>query len=552
MRTRLVSTAPALAFGAAVFLVLVANRPFWSQLLRVAPVDSLQGASFVAATFMILVALLNLTFLTLAFRWVLKPVLVAVLLVSALCAHFMSAYGVVIDRELVQSALQTDVLEVRDLFSGSFFVDLLALWILPSVLVVRAPLRFAPLRREILGRLIAGGASLALCAVLGALEFKQLALVGREHGELRQLLNPVGPLQVTIRSALDAVAGPARPLVRIGLDARRAVPAAHRGRSLVVLVVGETARAANFSLNGYARETNPRLGRRPVVSFTRVRSCGTATATSLPCMFSPGGRAAYDGSGLAHQEGLLDVLERAGVQVLWRDNNSGCKHVCDRVEIHTRRELAVPAACSGGECLDEILLSGLQGVIDGLGGDALIVLHQQGSHGPAYYRRSPQALKKFAPECSGANLANCSREAIVNAYDNSILYTDWFLDRLIELLAVNSQRFRTALLYVSDHGESLGEKGIYLHGLPWLIAPDEQTRVPMILWLPEPTRTSLGIDGACIERRRHEPLSHDALFHSLLGLFDVSTALYRPELDLLAACRDRASMASGARAAGAG
>jgi lipid A ethanolaminephosphotransferase len=317
----------------------------------------------------------------------------------------------------------------------------------------------------------------------------------------------------------------------------RASGVAERRPLLVVLVVGETARAANFSLGGYERETNPLLAAQPILYFPNVTSCGTNTAVSVPCMFSPFGQKRYSDTKAKSHESLLDVVQRTGVSVLWRDNNSGCKSTCDRVPRHGGNELRREAFCDGDGCFDEVLLEGLPRWIDGLQGDGLVVLHQQGSHGPAYYKRSPAAFKKFLPECADAAVEACSRQEIVNAYDNTILYTDFVLSRLIGLLEPAAGRFDVAMLYVSDHGESLGEGGLYLHGLPWLFAPSEQTHVPMLVWLSDGFSADRGIDRACLEQRRHESHSHDDLFHSVLGLFDVATRIYQPELDLFRPCR---------------
>jgi len=550
MRTRPESTRSWITLGTAAFLVAASNAPFWSRLLHAAPVDSVSSAIFVASVFAALVALLHACLTLVSFRWVLKPIAIFVLLTAALAGYFMSEYGVVIDHELIQSALETDAREVGDLLTTQMLAHLLLLGLLPALLVTRIPLRLGPARREARRRIFALVGSLAFSGIVVGAQFKHFALAGREHSELRQLINPVGPIRAAIRYASSSRRS-SRPLERIGLDARRAVPAAKRDRhALVVLVVGETARAANFELNGYSRATNPQLRQLPVLSFSRMSSCGTATAASLPCMFSAAGSDTPSGDA-ENREGLLDVLQRAGVSVLWRDNNSGCKHTCDRVPTQSRVELARSGECEvDGECLDEVLLSGLQARLDALHGDALIVLHQQGSHGPAYYKRSPDTHKAFFPECTGASLQSCSREAIVNAYDNSILYTDHVLAELIALLQANAARFDPVMWYVSDHGESLGENGIYLHGLPRLIAPEEQTHIPMILWFSPGSQQRLGLDRGCLERSAAEPHSHDELFHSLLGLFDVSTSVYRPERDWVAPCRTGTALVAAVAQAG--
>jgi lipid A ethanolaminephosphotransferase len=211
--------------------------------------------------------------------------------------------------------------------------------------------------------------------------------------------------------------------------------------------------------------------------------------------------------------------------------------------------MQVPRLCRDDECYDEILLHGLQSHLDKQDADTLIVLHMKGSHGPAYFKRYPPAFAAFTPACDNVQLDRCSRQEIVNAYDNTLRYTDYVLSQTIDLLRRNEQRFDTAMLYVSDHGESLGENGLYLHGLPYALAPREQIQVPMLLWLSEGLREHLSIDAACLRTKQHAPLSHDYVFHSILGLSNVQTAVYRPDRDLFNSCRpapaplNRASLA---------
>jgi lipid A ethanolaminephosphotransferase len=525
-----------LSLGVALFLALTSNAAFWRALAPLAPADLVSGAVFLATTFAILVLALNLVLSVFALPYLWKPAAVALLLVAALAAHFMDAYGVVIDRSMIQNVVETDVREAGDLLTPGLLLRVLAFGLLPALLVARAPLRFAGWRREALRRTALVAATCVLVAGAIALQYKQFALIGRGHAELRLLINPTSPLYAAWRYWEKRPKPTA--VLPIAEDARRVVLAAGRRPLLVVLVVGETARAANFSLGDYERETNPLLAKLPVVYFDDVSACGTTTAISVPCMLSPYGRERYSDRKAKSHESLLDVLQRTGVSVLWRDNNSGCKSACDRVPTQAGSELRHPAFCQGDDCFDEVLLEGLPGWIDALPGDGFVVLHQQGSHGPAYHKRSPQAWKRFLPECAGAAVESCSREEIVNAYDNTILYTDYVLSRLIALLQREAQHFDVAMLYVSDHGESLGENGLYLHGLPWLLAPDTQTRVPMLAWLSDGFAAGRGVDRTCLAQRRHEPFSHDHLFHSVLGLFDVRTQVYARELDLFAPCRE--------------
>jgi lipid A ethanolaminephosphotransferase len=301
-------------------------------------------------------------------------------------------------------------------------------------------------------------------------------------------------------------------------------------------------RAANFSLNGYARNTNPTLSRQVgLLNFPHMQSCGTATAVSVPCVFSVLGREDYSDAKAYGQEGLLDVLTHAGYEVLWRDNNSGCKGTCARVSFE---DLSQPQGgnrwCVDGECYDERLLERLPEIIHAARQDMVIVLHQKGSHGPAYFKRYPAAFGRFGPVCRSNDLDDCSRESIVAAYDNSILYTDHFLNQAIELLKASEAHdgINAALMYFSDHGESLGEHNMYLHGAPYMISPAEQREVPFMLWLSDGFRERFQIEQRCLAARTGQHLTHDNVFHSVLGMLNVNTAVYNPRLDLFGPCRN--------------
>jgi lipid A ethanolaminephosphotransferase len=167
----------------------------------------------------------------------------------------------------------------------------------------------------------------------------------------------------------------------------------------------------------------------------------------------------------------------------------------------------------------------------------VVVLHQLGNHGPAYFRRYPPEMKRFTPACESNELRDCTPAQIVNAYDNAILYTDRVLADTIAFLTTRQERFDVALVYASDHGESLGERGLYLHGLPYVIAPSEQLEVPMLWWLPAPAAQALGVDLACLRRKTADKASQDNLYHSTLGLLRVQTPRYRQRLDLFQGCR---------------
>lgn len=465
----------------------------------------------------------------LAFGKTTKPVLIGLLLISALAAYFMDSYGIVINDEMLQNVVQTNPGEARDLINFRLLAYFAGLGVLPALLVWKIPLRWRGWRVELFARLklltllLVG--MIALILLFGGF----FASFAREHKSLRSYANPIYPLYSAIKLAHGQFAAPAGKTVKaIGMDAY--IPANDIHRELIILVVGETARSDHFSLNGYGRETNPRLQALDVVSLTDFRACGTSTAVSVPCMFSLAGSAGT-GKGI---ENLLDVMQRAGVNVLWLDNNSDSKGVALRVPYQDYKSPGVNTICDI-ECRDEGMLVPLQAYIDSHPtGDIFIVLHQMGNHGPAYYKRYPAAFEHFKPTCQNNDLSQCSREAIVNAYDNALRYTDDFLAKAVELLKRNDEKFETALFYVSDHGESLGEGGAYLHGLPKAIAPDAQLRVPAILWFGHGFDE---LDRPALLRKTAQPFTHDNLFHTILGFVEIETSIYRPELDILEGCK---------------
>lgn len=363
----------------------------------------------------------------------------------------------------------------------------------------------------------------------------------RNHTQVRYLINPLNSFYSLGVIATKPLRRDSSVRLPIGQDARLGDPRGNASRPpLLVLVLGETARSANFGINGYGRPTTPALAKQNIVSFQNAWSCGTNTAASVPCMYSHLSREEHE-SRRTEFESLIDVLAHAGLAVLWIDNQSGCKGVCDRTPNVTTSTLKDPRLCFDGECFDEIMLSGIDQRIAALPADrrargVVVVMHQMGSHGPAYFRRSPAAFKKFMPECATNALQDCPREQVVNAYDNTILYTDHFLSSVIDWLKTQEKTTAPAMMYVSDHGESLGENNLYLHSLPYAIAPDFQKHVPWITWLSAGFEQRTGITTACLKQRVGTRISHDNYFHSVLGLMGVQTGLYDPARDITAYC----------------
>ena len=524
---------------AAAFITLFANQAFFRGLFEALGAGSwryLHTGSLGLFLFCALVLLL----LVFASRPLFKPALVVLFFISAVSAYFMDTYNVIIDSDMLGNVLSTDGGEVMDLLSLRLFVYLLLLGVLPSVIIWRAEIPAVGFRRTLLSSLKLASLSLLIMVALVLISSAFYASFVREQKTLRYRMNPLMPVYSVYKLGKETLAAADTPLQVIGEDAQ--TPAADIHRELVVMVVGETARADRFSLNGYTRQTNPELEQEEVISFTRVDACGTSTLISVPCMFSLRGRDAFDSMEERSMENALDVLGSAGVNVLWRDNNSNSKGVADRMEFEDFRSPGNNPVCDE-ECRDEGMLSGLQDYVDRHDeGDILIVLHQMGSHGPAYYKRYPPAFRKFVPTCDSNQLQDCSNEEIDNAYDNTILYTDHFLAAVIGFLRSNDDRFETAMLYASDHGESLGESGVYLHGLPYWIAPDAQTHVAVLMWFG---KNYYDADPEVVRLLRDEEFSHDNVFHTLLGLFEIQSGIYDGDKDILQRSRELAGTPPG-------
>jgi lipid A ethanolaminephosphotransferase len=449
-------------------------------------------------------------------------------MLSAMASFFMDTYSVVLDVSMIQNIFQTNTREAWSLFNFKLLLYVLILGALPSVYIYKTKLLFKPIKQELLLSLKI--IAIAVVVIVSqALIFNQFYFsFSRAHKEVRVYANPLFYFYSFAKYLAPDLSLNANKVAFKGRDAQ--VQESDTKRELVIVVVGETARADNFSLNGYHRKTNPLLEKENVYSFNNFTSCGTSTAVSVPCMFSHLDNSNFTVNKGRSEENLLDILDHAGVSVLWRDNNSDSKGVALRVEFEDFKTKDLNPVCDP-ECRDIGMLADLQSYIDSQNNnDIIVVLHQMGNHGPDYYNRYPPSFEKFKPVCHNDLLDECTKEEIVNAYDNAILYTDYFLSETISLLKKNMENFETTLLYVSDHGESLGEHGVYLHGLPKFMAPSEQLKVGVILWIGDSVED---IDKTTLAGKIGNPYSHDHLFHTILGLFEINSTVYNKDFDLI-------------------
>lgn len=544
------STAP-LAWHPAWLMVLVSawlatvcNAALWREVTALPSGGGLHGWGFVLA-FAVIVAAGNVAVLSLlAWGRATKWVLGSFVIMAAFGSYFMLNYGIVIDASMLTNVLQTDVREAGDLLNWRLPATVVALAAPPLWWLWRYPVRSLGVVRHLAHN--AGLLTAAVLILVAALllVFQDFASTMRNHTQLRYLINPLNSVYALVHLVSKPLRMDTSTLLPLGRDAQLGASYAQQAKPpLLVLVLGETARSDHFGLNGYERNTTPLLSSRTdLVSARNAWSCGTSTAASVPCMFSHLGREGFEGR-KANFESLMDVLHHAGLAVLWIDNQSGCKGVCDRVAQASTSRDTDPDWCPQGECPDTIMLKDLDARIAALPAEqrargTVVVMHQMGSHGPAYFKRSTKAHKRFEPECTSNALQECGQAQVVNAYDNSIVATDAFLHATIEWLQDRSGQASTAMMYVSDHGESLGEGNLYLHGLPYAIAPDVQKHVPWITWLSPAMQTRNHLQTSCLQQElAQKRITHDAYFHSVLGLMNVQTTAYQGAQDIYALCR---------------
>ena len=511
----------------AIFLILTGNGAFFSNVIQVYPVN-LKNIGFLLSLVWGFGGAIVLILSLVCLKHTIKPVIITILMISSASAYFMNTYNIIIDESMIQNILNTNMAESLDLLSPTLILYILVLGLLPSFFVYRVPLAYRSGWRETGSRLKLF--VLTLLSIVGMMFIFSsfYASFFREHKPLRYYANPSYYLYASGKYIQGLFETDTSVLKSVGLDAK--ISESDTPRKLIIFVIGEAARADRFSLNGYERETNPLLKKEQVISFTDFWSCGTTTAVSVPCMFSIYDRKNFNDQKGKSTENVLDVLKHAGVNLLWLENNSKSLKVAGRIPYHDYRTSAKNPTCDI-ECRDMGMLQNLQTYVQETPrGDIFIVLHQMGNHGPAYYKRYPPEFEKFTPVCKSNQLEECSRESINNAYDNAILYTDYFLSQVINFLKQQQNAFDTTMFYVSDHGESLGENGLYLHGLPYFIAPDSQRHIPAILWFG---KNADPMDMDSLQKIKDHTYTHDYLFHTILGLMNVETSVYDSRLDIL-------------------
>lgn len=517
------------------YFSLVLNQPVLKEIFTLS--TNVPNFWFPYAASLLLFCAFAIIFSVLAVPYLIKPIMILLTLTSAVALFAANTYQVQFDVSMIENVFETNIAEASFYLNISSLEFLFIYGVIPSILI--ACVRFtyhSSLLKEMTNRVI-----LVLVGVIGIglvalTSYKDFASVGRSHHYLNRMIIPAHVFNTFKYINKTYLTTPLK-YIELGQDAKL-TPAPNGKPTLVVFVLGETARGMNFNQNGYARKTNPYTKDLGLISFQDVTSCGTYTALSVPCMFSNMTRQQYNKERANAQDNMVDVIAKSGVETLWIDNDGGDKGVAKRTKLINIDGAKQNQNCNGSTCFDAEMLVDAQKFINKDNANKFLVLHSIGSHGPTYWQRYPNQDAHFTPACNRSDIENCSDEEITNVYDNTLVYTDYILSQVIDKMKEYSDVYNVAMIYISDHGESLGEHGLYLHGTPYAVAPKEQTAVPWLMWLPKQYAEQKQINLQCIEQKAlHQSVSHDNVFHTILGLYGIDSVDKDPTLDLTASCK---------------
>lgn len=528
-----------LPFVLAVYYLLIINIPLSLELFSIVQASKSESIAFLISIPIFFLAAFNFIFQV--FNWPIfsKPFFILLLITSTLVSYSMFNYGIYVDYGMIENVFETNSGEAASYLSGHSILWLLAMGGIPSIILLVTKLEKESWKDFFVWKSIGLLSSLIVIAIIAGLFYKDYVSIGRNNSYIKKMIIPTEYVASTVKYINNTYIKQPIPYQELGLDAKQTTQAqAATKPTLLVFVLGETARVYNYQYHGYERETNAYTKPYNPIFFSDVQSCGTATAVSVPCMFSNMNRSNYDRDKAYNQDNVVDIMNRAGIHSIWREHDGGDKAVAHRIKEMTLVAKDSDPLCNNDVCYDTAMLENFEQDTQDLKQNSIIFYHISGSHGPTYFERYPDEHKKFTPDCARADIENCTKAEVVNTYDNTILYTDFFLSEAIQKLEKLTDKYNVALMYISDHGESLGENGVYLHGMPYSLAPKEQTHVPMIMWMSDGFAEQKGINQTCLRKAgKEQSFSQDNLFDSLLGLMDVQTKEYRENQDIFASCR---------------
>lgn len=499
----------------------VYNLYFWQRLF---PTVSLP----IFLLLMIVVLLAEMILQSILFHPKTVKVLSVILLITnSLASYFINAYHLVLNKTMLANLFDTNMFEATEWMGVAFWIYILAFAVIPAVIVMKLKIAFKPFSE----RFFVNGMYVVFVTLLLSvfIPYKSdVKVYLKTNFNLRYQFVPTGYISAFVSLGVTSFKKVKAINTVQGMEQRPYWKTDKK--NLIVFILGESARDANFSLSGYARDTAQPL--RPYLQdmliFHNTESCGVVTRVSVPCLFSVYTRDNYEEKAMPYTTNALEILQKNNTNLLWLDNELGCNKVC--------RNIPTEYTCKSRDCLDMQLNDTLREKIPTFDKDTLVVLHQRGSHGPRYDLRVPDEAKLWKPFCDRSDSHNCSYQQMINAYDNTMYYTSFVIADLIKTLSELTDKYNPMVIYISDHGESLGENEIYGHGGDFKDAPDVQKQVPFFVWMPKSTREAFGFNQKCLNAKTKQQQSQDVIFHSLLGVAGIRTSVYDEKLDIFAGC----------------
>ncbi|MBQ3695908.1 MAG: sulfatase-like hydrolase/transferase [Alphaproteobacteria bacterium] len=509
------------SFIYALWTVGVYNTYFWRQVW-----STVSPWVFVVLILMSITGLMIFQSILFA-RKTVKPLSILLLITNSIAGYFITAYHLVLNKTMLMNILDTNFFEATEWMGISFWVYVILFGIVPSIVVWRLKIEFEPFKLHFRKTLSLLAIMLFLLSIF--LPYRtSVKIYLKTNFNLRYQFVPTG----YVSGVVGVISNYLKKVEGLNTTAGMEFHPYWKGKkkNLFVFVLGESARDANFSLSGYRRNTAEPLQAflRDMIVFKKTESCGVVTRVSVPCMFNAFTRENYKEQALPYTTNALDILSQNGIDLLWLDNELGCNKVC--------RNIQTEYTCETRDCVDMLLNDAFRDKMSGFTKDTFVVLHQRGSHGPRYDLRVPAEYKKWKPYCDRADSTSCAYEELVNTYDNTMYYTSLVIADLIKTLSKMTDEYNPVLMYISDHGESLGEGEIYGHGGDFKDAPDVQKQVPFFVWMPKSTRQALGMSKRCMRNKTKQQQTQDAIFHSILGWAGISTDVYDEKLDIFAGC----------------
>ena len=492
--------------------LLLYNLPFFSYVAEQTN-EGLGGKVFLLASLAVVMLALNfmMTYLVMFLTRRVGRVLLALLaVINATAVYFIVTYSVMIDATTIENVFNTRYSEASGFFSWGLWLFIAVFGVLPALFCLLQPVAYGKAKR--MGMWCGG--SLAVVLLVASMNIGQTLFITEHDTELGGLLQPWSYVANTCR-VISFSYDEQQEEIKLA-DGR----IADEEKTAVVLVIGESARKANFQLYGYQRDTNPLLKKRKDLRVYEATSCATYTTAGAKAILEP------VNSGDLY-ELLPNYAFRTGVDVVWRTSNWGEPPI--HIDEYLTNEQLGEQFPGENIYYDAILMKGLRERIAlSKKNKVLIVLHTSTSHGPKYADKYPKEFEVYKPVARNVEEGEKNVGMLVNAYDNTIRYTDFLLDSLINVLQGVTDR-RCAMIFISDHGESLGENKVFMHGLPMKLAPKVQYEIPFLVWTSEGFRNYKEGLPAVLEQHY--------VFHSVLNLLSIESPAYNPDYDIFATVR---------------